>query len=85
MGYTIDDGIPLPHPRRKLESLHFAMSRLEIGQSIFVPNTGKPRLIHSQNVSAASGTLAKRRGVGKFATRTVTENGIEGCRVWRVE
>jgi hypothetical protein len=52
---------------------------MAIGDSVFVPcdKHGRP------NVRATAGVVRKRKSIA-FITRTVTEAGIDGIRIWRV-
>ena len=64
----IDDNVPMPTRPKK-----HPLGQLEIGQSYFV--AGMP----SNNVT---GNFVYHRPK-KFTVRTVTENGVNGVRVWR--
>ena len=65
--------IPLPPAPRGRPS-EFPFRDMENGESFFVPHRQKPLPITDWR--AITGF--------KFATRRVTENGIEGIRCWRI-
>ena len=65
--------IPLPPAPRGRPS-EFPFREMENGSSFFVPHRQKPLPITDwRDVTGF-----------KFATRRVTENGIEGIRCWRI-
>ena len=66
---VIDKNIPLP--------CRYPFAELEVGESFFVPNQGIGIL------SKYKARSEQRTGF-KFTTRTVSEGGIKGVRVWRV-
>jgi len=66
---TIDDDIPIPNK--------YPFSTMGVGQSFFAPNK-KPR-----NPISSYGN--KHFHPKKFTQRTMTENGVTGLRIWRVE
>ena len=80
MEFVIEDNIPLPPAKRgrfgeKGSGLDGALTRLQVGQSILVPNKSQ------KHVSASARVCARRMADGrKFATRVVDG----GVRVWRV-
>lgn len=78
--FKIDDGIPVA-PVQKTSK--YPVADLEVGQSFFVPLDGKT----STGIQGALNSAAKpERAKGKsFVTRTITEDGVEGVRIWRVE
>lgn len=67
----IDKGVPCPSRRNRI----WPFPEMEIGDSFFAPGKSGANL-HVASRSAPS---------FKFTTRTVTENGVKGTRVWRVE
>ena len=74
----IDSDISLPSPKGGAGVVKYPFRQLEVGQSFFVP--GKTQADLSGSIGAA------RRAMGrKFATRRVTEDGVTGTRVWRLE
>lgn len=72
----IEKGIPVPSKGRK--SRLYPLADMQVGDSFFAPG----RVV--QQLTAAVARPAKIMGA-KFACRTVTENGVKGVRVWRVE
>ena len=73
----IETGIPIP---KQKGTSKYPFQSMKIGDSFFVPN------IH---VSALSGSMINARNSmnapkAKWITRTVTENGVKGVRVWRI-
>lgn len=72
MEIKIDKDVPIP----ELPSL-YPFSSMEVGDSFFAP--GKT---NKQMQNAASNY--RKRGM-KFVTRQVTENSVEGTRIWRTE
>ena len=71
MEFQIDDGVPIPEvPKREYK---YPVRDLEVGQSFFVPK--------GSYVTASFAKLAPK----KFSYRHVTEDGVKGVRVWRIE
>lgn len=71
----IDKNVPMPP---KPASRHiYPWDAMEVGDSFFAPDP-KGELVRAQSYPEG-----KKRGV-KFASRTVTENGVKGVRIWRV-
>ena len=76
--FAIQDNVPLPKLRAYRSRYPF--SEMRVGQSFFIPG------VRVQRVSHAAVYWAKRLGDGyRFVSRTVTEDGQEGVRCWRVE
>ena len=77
----IDDGIPLPadyNPKRPSgpkAKKHMA-DVLEVGQSYFVESSTEAANFAIKQVTRSTGRT--------FTRRKLTENGVEGHRVWRV-
>jgi hypothetical protein len=73
----VEKGIPIPSSEVGRPSV-YPWADMDVGSSFFV------KKISLNSMSAA----ARRRGQShneKYTARTVTENGIKGVRVWRVE
>lgn len=70
--FKIEKNIPLA--KKGGAARAYPLDQMEVGDSFFVPG-GK-----SGNVTPS----AHYRGI-KIKTRTVTESGVKGLRVWRVE
>lgn len=80
----IDKHVPLPADTRGRGRTKFPFRDMEVGDSFFVPTTGKAAHQTRSNVSSAASRSGK--GSGRvFTTRDVTENGVRGTRVWRTE
>lgn len=71
----IDKNVPVP---RKPASGIYPWHDLQPGDSFFAAGIKQPQ------ISGATAFIRKKTG-RKFVTRTVTENGVTGVRVWRVE
>lgn len=74
----IDKDIPLPPSRSRLDGSTWAL--FKVGDSSFFPG-GDQRELSSRAGSYGRQCHPQR----KFATRSVTENGVKGIRVWRIE
>lgn len=71
----IDKGIAIPESRKGHRLSKYV--DMEVGDSFFV---AKP-----QHLAGSGARMYAKKTGRKFASRTVTENGITGTRVWRVE
>lgn len=80
MEIKIEKGIPIPLPRSKpIGAITQALRTMDIGDSFFVTVVKQSALtVHFFSARRANPTLV-------FKTRKVTENGITGVRIWRVE
>lgn len=56
----------------------YSFSRMEVGDSFFVPFS------KGDGVRGAAYGYGSRHGM-TFTTRTLTENGERGTRIWRIE
>ena len=77
--FTIESGIPLAARR---QGQKYPFDRLGVGDSFFVAGDKTKR-------TSVRVLLGRQIKIGehpdrKFATRTVTEDGIEGIRIWRL-
>lgn len=72
MAYEIQDDIPIPG---RFHRNQYPIHELEVGQSFFAAG---------RSVSDFGGYKARVKP-RKFLCRTVTENGVKGVRVWRIE
>ena len=69
----IEKGIPLP----KKGSQREGWSVMEIGDSVFIPG---------ERSGTVQGRLKYQIFKGwKFSARNCEQNGIKGCRVWRIK
>jgi hypothetical protein len=71
--FKIEKGVALPERRTADNSWAAALSKAELGDSVF--------LAGGKNGSASS---ANNFGSGWFATRRMKHDGVEGIRVWKV-
>lgn len=75
MGIKVEKGVPLP-------SSHggplYPWADLDVGDSFFV--AGKS----SSSINTSLTWANRKAPVQRFVSRTVTENGVKGVRVWRV-
>lgn len=71
----IDRNVPIPEYG---QYRHYPWGQLQPGDSFFVPG---------QTISGLGGSISRARKVFgfKLISRTVTEDGVKGVRVWRVE
>jgi len=82
-----DKGIPVPGARtfagRNSHKSKYPFITMEIGDSVFYPDDA-PSIVKSKPYLYAA-TIYKRYGTPRFAGRMVTEAGIRGVRIWRIE
>lgn len=71
----IDKNVALPTSGANAK---YPFADLSIGDSFFAPGRT------SAQISPCTAHAQRERG-GKFTARTVTENGVKGVRVWRIE
>ena len=76
----IDKGVPLSKPRTSNgdATRKYPLPSLEIGDSFFVPGAVTAAF------ASTPANYGKKHG-RKFRCRTVTESGVQGTRVWRIE
>ena len=72
MTIKIDQNVPLPQ-KNTFGALKYPFRKMEIGDSFFIPN---------RSSTGISTDIYKPK---KFTMRAVTENGVKGVRVWRIE
>lgn len=70
----IDKGIPVPTGHCKSKGMTYVLRKMEVSDSMFVAGSTPNRVIG----------VAARLTPWKFLSRTVTENGVKGVRVWRI-
>lgn len=80
MKLPIDKNVPMPERKIKAKKngerlASFPLADLEVNDSFFIPGGGRDQ-------GEACHSWAAIYGV-KLATRTVTEKGVTGLRVWR--
>ena len=66
----VEKGFPMPESKKLRK---YPLDVMEVGDSFFVPNGLQG------HISPSANKLHPKR----FTTRTVTEDGIRGIRVWR--
>ncbi len=70
---AIDKGIPFPEGRGHKK---YPFREMKVGDSVFVPNMTTRASFNGALQSAAP---------FRFTSKTMVENGVIGCRVWRTE
>lgn len=76
--FKIESGIPVPKPVNTGGSSKYPFSEMEVGDSFFAPWKGY------HIIWALARRAPQKYGI-KLTTRAVTENGVQGVRVWRIE
>jgi len=71
----IDKNVPLS--RSSSGTPKYPWSDMQVGDSFFIPQI-------SQRTRGGLYTCAQRAAAIKITVRSVTENGVEGVRVWRI-
>lgn len=79
-----EDMIPIDQdiemPRKRVGNSRYNWTGMEVGGSFFVSDASDASL------AGAGRSFSSYWKLGwKFATRRLTENGIEGVRIWRVK
>ncbi len=75
MTIKIDKNIPAPTTGAGAPP-KYPFGEMEIGDSFFIANaTGNALISASKNW---------RKNGEKYTSRTVTEDGVPGCRIWRI-
>ena len=83
MEIKIDKGVPMPSAFAAKE--RFPWLEMAVGDSFFAPNYAQSKHMRKNGEKTLSTTFPRTKVPGsKWVTRTVTENGIRGVRVWRV-
>ncbi len=72
--FTIEKNIPMP------KVSVYPLKEMEIGDSFFIPETFRKY----ERATSLISNFGRRNGM-KFSLRKLKENGVPGCRVWRVE
>lgn len=75
----IDKNVPIPKQIRSgtPSNAKYPWREMDVGDSIFM------KLPEAENMSAAARFFAYSNKEYGFTSRTVTENGVKGIRVWR--
>lgn len=74
---AVQSDIPLPAPRKRRAAMRDKLAELDIHGSFFLPCS----------ISGAYGRMQRylaELGI-KVTCRTVDEDGVTGCRIWRIE
>lgn len=80
--FTIDQGIPLPS---KARSSKYPFADMSVGDSFFIAESSDQTTFRAKSsVYSAMTKYAKATGT-KYTIRSVSENGVNGLRVWRTE
>jgi len=77
MDITIDKGVPIPKARSPRHT--YPLHDMKRGDSFFVP--GK----RPCDLSGALKNIRDQHEGWQFTSRSVTEDGVEGVRVWRIK
>jgi hypothetical protein len=75
----IDDDVPLPEAAGVVEAMPMAL--MQVGQSFFRPANGTS----SETLIKRTKWIAKEHTPRRFHIEATIEDGIEGCRVWRIK
>ena len=87
--YKVEKSVPLPESyerRNRKGASKFPVRHMKVGNSFFAPGY-TPASIASglHNAAARFREISKKETVSrKFIRRSVTVDGVEGTRVWRV-
>jgi hypothetical protein len=77
--FELSDSIAIPSTQGHVGKEKYPLGTMDKGQSFFVPASATTPFSLRRTI-----TVAARRHSRKFITRTTTENGVIGLRVWRV-
>lgn len=76
----IDKGIEVAaKAKRGVRPAKYPFKEMEVGDSFFVAKSAAPKEVSLRQHAS------KKLGVGCSAVRKITENGVEGFRVWRIK
>lgn len=73
--FKIESGVPLAAKSER--KTKYPWRGMEVGDSFFIPEAKQT------SVSSCAASATRSLGI-KLATRSVTENGVAGVRVWRI-
>lgn len=76
--FKIEKGVPIP-PGGGRPTAPYPFDKMEVGDSFFTAGEKA-----QSRISNSAKNYATKKGV-KFTTRTVTEGGVKGARIWRIE
>lgn len=82
MKYEYDMDVPIPHDRRRAKQggRPEVLRNMPVGASFFFKRASIQMLSNAWSMLRRNEDLTS-----KFTARTVTENGVKGVRVWRIE
>lgn len=75
--FKIETDIPIPTSLNGYSS-KYPWEKLEIGHSFFVKDKKPPALSTTRR-------YAEKKFHTKYASKLVTENGVQGTRIWRIK
>lgn len=79
-----DKGIPLPPKTRRASAPRSVLLKMGVGDSFFEPEDDTSKLdAYSRLMHRGGYASRKSDGAMKFEVREVTENGVNGARIWR--
>jgi hypothetical protein len=83
---TIEFGIPMPPAGKPGPEVKFPWAQMRPGDSFFVPGGRLNQRDSRRGTAAIVGTAAGYKIIkgSSWGKRAVTENGVNGVRVWRV-
>lgn len=76
--FKVERGVPMTGRKS------YPFAKMEVGDSFFVPG-GATKYGAGDTAAVNSARSHGRRHNRKYVTRTVTEHGVKGLRIWRVE
>jgi hypothetical protein len=83
MKVKIDKDVPVIQPRQT--SSLYPWATMGVGDSFFVATSETESSAKFQSRISAAACSYQRNHGQKFTTRCITESGVAGVRVWRVE
>lgn len=81
--FTLEDSVEMPKDTGKGKPSKYPWEAMAKGQSFFVPHAKKGTFYTLCN--SASKKYSTEEAPKKFTSKTWTEKGVEGVRVWRTE
>lgn len=78
--FKIDKNVKMPPKGQKPSKYPF--QQMEVGDSFFVPN---PKDKKRSPITSATHSANKKLAPKRFTSRTVTESGVMGMRIWRTQ
>lgn len=82
----IDKNVPMPEKNRPGRKPKYPFREMQVGDSFFVPRPeARSTKQHRALLYKAAGKYRLRKPGFSVVIRPVTENGVEGVRVWRAK